>query len=69
VEAYEDVTVPAGTFKAYKIARKWSSKRRHGQADAWSNVAWFAPEVKQVVKYVTTGRFDDPFELVSYSLK
>jgi hypothetical protein len=42
VEAYEDVTVPAGTFKAFKI----SSSTNTGSQDTY----WFAPEVGLFVK-------------------
>lgn len=46
VEAYEDVTVPAGTFKAFKI----TSSSSLGQ----ENVAWFSPELGIYVKQVNT---------------
>jgi hypothetical protein len=46
VEAYEDVTVPAGTFKAFKI----SSSSSLGQ----ENVVWFSPELGIFVKQINT---------------
>jgi hypothetical protein len=44
VEAYEDVTVPAGTFKAFKV----SSSSTLGQED----VNWFSPELGIYVKSI-----------------
>lgn len=46
VEAYEDVTVPAGTFKAFKI----SSSNNLGD----ENVVWFSPELGIYVKQINT---------------
>jgi hypothetical protein len=42
VEAYEDVTVPAGTFKTFKV----STKDTLGN----DNIAWFSPELGIFVK-------------------
>lgn len=44
VEAYEDVTVPAGTFKAYRIS--WSESVGN------ENVYWLSPELGFAVKSV-----------------
>jgi hypothetical protein len=54
VEAYEDVQVPAGTFKAFRISvisalPGWSGRR----------VFWYAPEAQQFVKW--EGFFADRF--------
>lgn len=46
VEAFEDVTVPAGTFKAFKII----SSSTLGQED----VNWFSPELGIFVKSINT---------------
>jgi hypothetical protein len=50
VEAYEDVTVPAGTFKAFKVSTKTSLGD--------DNLAWYSPEhgifVKQSLKRTAT---------------
>jgi hypothetical protein len=58
VEAYEDVHVPAGTFKAYRIffAIALSNK----SSPSWSMRAWYAPEVRQLVK--AEGRYAGPLE-------
>lgn len=46
VEAYEDVTVPAGTFKAFKV----STSSTLGE----ENVNWFSPELGIFVKSINT---------------
>ena len=49
VEGYEDVSVPAGTFKAFRITHavsvgvQWS-------ASLWAFTLWYAPAVRQFVK-------------------
>jgi hypothetical protein len=68
VEAYEDVTVPAGTFKAFKI----STSSTLGE----ENVQWFSPELGIFVKSINTrtaknaagpGRRET--EIVSHTIK
>ena len=44
VEAEETTTVPAGTFRAFKIV--WRNKN----TDAMLTEMWYAPDVKQWVK-------------------
>ena len=44
VSAYEDVTVPAGTFQAYRI--DWTGKT----PDVVSGTFWYAPSVKTTVR-------------------
>ena len=46
VEAYEDITVPAGTFKAFKV----STSSTLGE----ENVNWFSPELGIFVKSINT---------------
>ena len=68
VEAYEDVTVTAGTFKAFRISRSWNRYQIQVESTNWSDTVWFAPDVKATVKLARpTG--DGVSELVSYSLK
>jgi hypothetical protein len=76
VEAYEDVTTKAGTFKAFKIRRRWSvhaSDDNADRGDRWTEMVWFAPAAKTVVKRAvwrtTASPGDVGWELVSYSLK
>ncbi len=50
VEAFEDVVVPAGTFKAFRVAA-WPDRR-----DALKkHVVWYAPDVQLVVKELREG--------------
>lgn len=69
VEAFEVVTVKAGTFKAFRIT--WRQDNRGGQ-QPWSGTwsLWWSPEVKGYVKQVfhTTGSSQD-WELASFVLK
>lgn len=46
VEAYEDVTVPAGTFKAFKV--------RYTDNIGNENISWFCPQVKGNAKTRST---------------
>lgn len=46
VTAYEDVTVPAGTFKAFKL------ESSPGTNNASLKTEWYAPDVKVVVKQI-----------------
>jgi hypothetical protein len=49
IEAFEDVTVPAGTFKAFRIeVQRVTGKRQEPLA---SHTYWYAPSVKFFVKY------------------
>ncbi len=43
VKAYEDVTVPAGTFKAFRL---------EGKAGAAYRTIWYAPETRLIVKEI-----------------
>ena len=63
VEAYEDVTTPAGAFKAFKISR------REVQSAAWQEF-WYSPLVKGWVKIRAGGGPDGDYEedLSAYSI-
>lgn len=73
VVAWEEVTVPAGTFMAYKVARTngdWDTVKKE------EYVMWYAPEPHMIVKLVNTrspgngyGASEQGWELVSYDLK
>lgn len=69
VTAFENVKTKAGTFKAFKIDRSWTIKVSSGTPPAWSDTAWFSPEVKTIVKFETGSQNGRPFELTSYSVK
>ncbi len=42
IDAYEEIQVPAGTFKAFRIVLSWQPGKRI--------VSWYAPELGQLVK-------------------
>ena len=70
VFAYEEVTVPAGTFMAYKIGLTGAS-----YSDYFTEL-WYVPEVRWVVMRSQRYKGDSPetsyafvSELVSYELK
>ena len=73
VVAWEEVTVPAGTFMAYKVARTngdWDTVKEE------EYIIWYAPEPQMIVKVIATrssnngyGASDQRWELVSYDVK
>lgn len=72
VEAIESVTVPAGTFQAYKIvaATKWASENtdsfgRPRAQGAYDQTYWYAPEVNRYVKVFEDGT--TRLELIEYT--
>jgi len=69
VQGYEDVKTQAGTFKAFKVYRKWHRHQFSGGGDDWSDVMWFAPAVKTIVKLGPTTASTAYWELASYELK
>ncbi len=68
VVAYEAVTVPAGTFQAFKI-------NVHVEAVQWDKMMtmpgkmyfWYAPDVKQLIKRINMN--GDTWELKEYKIK
>jgi hypothetical protein len=69
VIAYEDVNTKAGTFKAYRLQREWTMNWPGYTGPRWTTTEWYAPEVKSIVKSVTTGQRGQDWELVTYTLK
>lgn len=79
VDGVEDVTTPAGTFKAYRIVRDWMLKATKagvtgkGQGRPrdvrWQTTTWFAPDAKFAVRTTTTNPQGENSELISYSVK
>ena len=47
VKAIEEVTTPAGTFRAFKLEQD----DRAGPKDYWTTTYWYSPETKSIVKY------------------
>lgn len=63
VESFEDVTVPAGTFKAFKLS---------GRSNAASWTLWYAPELRLIVKEMTertAGNFLGPGRVATELLR
>lgn len=68
VEAFEEVTVKAGTFKAFRIL--WRQENRGPYSWSGSASLWWSPEVKAFVKRaVHTSDWGNDWELASYVLK
>lgn len=73
VQAYEDVTVPAGTFKAFRILYVEAPA---GKPSWLENLSWFSPEVGTWVKSRAARNSNFPggpgtqeLSLLSYSIK
>jgi hypothetical protein len=67
VEAFEEITVAAGTFKAFRI--RWYSRHPDGTWSGQCDV-WWSPDVRNFIKRsVYAQRWFDDFELVSYIAK
>jgi hypothetical protein len=71
LEAYEDVTTKAGTFKAFKLRRDVAIQMMdsRGGRPSWTETSWFAPAAKSTVKFTTTSANGTDWELASYSVK
>lgn len=77
VVAIEKITVPAGTFDAYKINVVLDATSTDEDANVGNTIEtyWYAPTVKRYVKYENTFRRDgrvrnkDIYELLDYSLR
>jgi hypothetical protein len=65
VEAYEPVTVPAGTFQAFKITMitETIGSFKASEKDQY----WYCPEVKYIVKRIDKG--GNTWELKDYHIK
>jgi hypothetical protein len=51
VTAYEEVTVPAGKFMAYKIVHRGFFRNSRGNSGQQDDTFWHAPDVKSDVKF------------------
>jgi hypothetical protein len=76
VEGIEKVTVPAGTFEAYRISFKGTyHNRANGNSGDSQNVDWYAPAARAMVKrervQMTRGNIfeDSVWELTETSVK
>ena len=62
VETLEDVSVPAGNFKAYRIqvSTEWRSERTDGMGKpraqgSYEQTYWYVPELNRIVKHFEDG--------------
>lgn len=77
VQAYEKVTVPAGTFDAYRVQVTVDATSNDEDANIGhtTETQWYAPEAKRYVKLVSAftrdgvERTKDIYELADYSLR
>ena len=73
VLSLEEVTVPAGTFKAFKI--EFSKRIATRATDVYRNYVWYSPEVKTIIKSSYAGHEGIwgpgslDFALISFKLK
>jgi hypothetical protein len=51
VVAFEKITVPGGTYSAFKIVHRGTFKNARGSGDM-NDTYWYAPEIKADVKHV-----------------
>ena len=73
VVAWEEVTVPAGTFMAYKVVRTKGNWETAGED---IQIEWYSPEIPSIVKSIWHRSTNDGYggaehmtELASYDLK
>jgi hypothetical protein len=67
VTAFEEVTVPAGKFMAYKIEHRGYFRNSNGNTGRQDDTYWYAPDVKADVKFERkSGRPISVTELMSY---
>ncbi|MEJ2366405.1 MAG: hypothetical protein P8017_17355 [Deltaproteobacteria bacterium] len=69
VEAYEAVTVPAGTFQAFKITVRFEKGGRGYTTPPENMYFWYAPDVKQLVKRSKAKMAENTWELKKYKIK
>jgi hypothetical protein len=70
VLSFEEVTVTAGKFMAYKIAYRGTFRNSRGTG-AMNETYWYAPSLKADVKYISEDGKDYFYqrELITYSIK
>ena len=66
--ALEDVQTKAGSFKAYRMERSWTTMQA-GQPVKFTDVVWFAPSAKFPVKFQSSRAGVKPGELTAYKVK
>jgi hypothetical protein len=68
VAALEDVQTKAGSFKAFKMERTWTTAQA-GQPSTFTDIVWFAPSAKFPVKFQSSRAGVKPGELTAYTVK
>jgi hypothetical protein len=67
VVAYEEVTVPAGTFMAFKIVHRGWYRNSRGSSGRQDDTFWYAPDAKTDVRHFRDdGRNMYTRELITY---
>ena len=64
VAAYEQITVPAGTFWSFKITLSIYETKYWGKV--FSTEYWYAPDVKQIIRFSKEGKVS---QLKEYKIK
>jgi hypothetical protein len=70
VAGMEQVTTPAGSFKAYKLIRSesWSVGSRYGQTGTSTSTYFYSPETRSIVKSSTVNS-DNPLTVETELIK
>lgn len=67
VAAFEEVTVPAGKFMAYRLEYRGFFRNSRGNSGQQDDTYWYAPDAKATVKHIrSSGRPVSITELTSY---
>jgi hypothetical protein len=70
VEAYEPVTVPAGTFDSFRVRGRQCNDTQHNRCGEF--MVWYSPQVKSWVKIAWLDarfwNYPKPVELLSYQV-
>lgn len=71
IEGYEDITVPAGTFGAFKSVVRTRITAPDGRVFEQAEIYWWTPAVGNSIKYsrVTSTGLREQRELIRYTLK
>jgi len=64
VVAYEEVTVPAGKFMAFKIEHRGWFRNSRGSSGIQKDTYWYAPDAKADVKHIR----DDEYNMYTREL-
>jgi hypothetical protein len=65
IDAYEEIQVPAGSFKAFRIVMAWEPTETRAGFGRKRLVSWYAPGVRQLLKAEFTDAGPLNFQVVS----